>query len=364
RDVAQRFRKAIGEDVHLARVGGDEFACLLIGEAQAGKALDIARTLRVSLVPSFGFEGQDFEIGAAIGIAWSRPGATKTFAQLVHDADLAMYRAKANQLDEPLCYDASLGVEQAELQALERDMEAGLKAGQFHVVYQPITRARDGKVSSLEALLRWTHPVRGQVPPDEFIPVAERSQLIRLLGDFVIASVCKEIGPTDDFTVSVNLSPTQLNDPDLCRRYSAALNRHGMRPGQIELELTEAVLVEDFDRAAARLHELHEAGFGVNLDDFGTGFSSMGYLHSLPFNKIKIDKSFVAAIGQGDGPNKMLQALALLGDALDLDIVAEGVETSSQANMLRLLGYEYLQGWHFGRPVRFEELRDRLKGAA
>jgi diguanylate cyclase (GGDEF)-like protein len=364
RIVARKFQAALPDGTHIARVGGDEFACALTGQASASQALAIARALSDSLRKPLEIEGRTFEIGAAIGVAWSHPVAVKTFAQLVHDADVAMYRAKADQLEQPLCFDASLGLETDARRALEADIETGLEREEFRVVYQPIVDAQTGRTVSVEALLRWEHPTRGAVPPDVFVSVAEGSRLIRRLGDFVVDSVCRDIGPNADFSVSINLSPTQLGDPDLCTRYLEKLGRAGMSASRIELELTEAVLIDDFDRAKLRLHEFHAAGFRVNLDDFGTGFASMGYLHMLPFSKIKVDKSFVAAIGHGDGPNKMLQALALLGDALDLDMVAEGVETESQAAMLRLLGFEYLQGWHFGMPMTPRALHDRMRGAA
>ena len=360
RNVAQRFLAALPDGVHIARIGGDEFACALIGHAHASQALPIARALTESLSDRFEFNGRQFEIGAAIGIAWSRPDAVKSFSELIHDADLAMYRAKSDQLDHPLCYDASLGLEQAEHQALEADIEAGLERREFRVVYQPIVRASDASIASVEALLRWEHPTRGAVPPDVFIKVAERSHLIRALGDFVVESVCADIGPNSDYTVSINLSPVQLHDPELCARYLETFAAAGMSSSQIELELTETVLVDDFEQAKQRLMEFHEAGFRVNLDDFGTGFASMGYLHMLPFSKIKVDRTFVASIGKGDGPNKMLQALALLGDALNLDMVAEGVETDTQASMLCLLGFDYLQGWYYGPPMTARALQDRM----
>ncbi|WP_291844256.1 EAL domain-containing protein [Maricaulis sp.] len=359
RRVAHRFRGAVSDEIHIARVGGDEFACALIGADSTHAALDIARRLSASLARPFEIDGRAFEIGAAIGIAHSDPGSPKPFSQLIHDADLAMYRAKADQLDKPLIFNASLGLEADARRALEADIEAGLDRNEFFVVYQPIARACDGSTASVEALLRWEHPTRGAVPPDVFIPVAENSKLIRRLGDFVVRSVCEEIGARVPYSVSINLSPAQLTDERLCERYMRELHSHGMAARQIEFELTEAVLVDDFDRAKARLMELHEAGFKVNLDDFGTGFASMGYLHMLPFSKIKIDKSFVQTIGRGEGPNKMLQALALLGDALSLEMVAEGVETEGQAAMLRLLGFKYLQGWHFGHPLPATQLKAR-----
>lgn len=364
RRVAHRFRGAIDANIHIARIGGDEFACALIGEVRASAALDIARRLADSLAKPFEIDGRQFEIGAAIGIAHSDCGQPKPFSQLIHDADLAMYRAKADQLDKPLVFNASLGLEADARRALEADIEAGLNRNEFFVVYQPIARATDGSTASVEALLRWEHPTRGAVPPDVFIPVAETSKLIRRLGDFVVRSVCEEIGPGATHTVSINLSPAQLNDARLCERYLREIHAHGMTADAIEFELTEAVLVDDFDQAKTRLIELHNAGFKVNLDDFGTGFASMGYLHMLPFSKIKIDKTFVQTIGRGEGANKMLQALALLGDALSLDMVAEGVETEGQAAMLRLLGFEYLQGWYFGHPLPVAQLKTRRRSDA
>ena len=364
RRVAHRFRGAVDADIHIARIGGDEFACALIGEDRTIAALDIARHLSDCLAKPFDIDGRLFEIGAAIGIAHSDSGHPKPFSQLIHDADLAMYRAKADQLDKPLIFNASLGLEADARRALEADIEAGLDRDEFFVVYQPIARASDGSTASVEALLRWEHPTRGAVPPDVFIPVAENSKLIRRLGDFVVRSVCEEIGAGASHTVSINLSPAQLNDARLCEHYLREIHAHGMTAEAIEFELTEAVLIDDFEQAKARLVELHDAGFKVNLDDFGTGFASVGYLHMLPFSKIKIDKTFVQTIGRGEGANKMLQALALLGDALSLDMVAEGVETEGQAAMLRLLGFEYLQGWHFGHPLPASQLKTRKRSHA
>ena len=173
--------------------------------------------------------------------------------------------------------------------------------------------------------------------------------------------MCEDFPSCSEHTVSINLSPAQLNSTDVCERYVAKLNAAGLTPAQIEIELTEAVLVDDFERARERLLQFSAAGFALNLDDFGTGFAGMGYLHQIPFNKIKIDKSFVRSIGKGDGSNKMLQAMALLGDALQKDLVAEGVEAEAQAALLRLLGFRYLQGWHFGRPLTASALRQHLR---
>jgi diguanylate cyclase (GGDEF)-like protein len=359
RQVAKRFTEAVPADTSIARMGGDEFACALVGADQAYNALDIARALSASLSTPIEADGGQFEIGAAIGVSWSLPEAPKPFCDLVEEADLAMYRAKADQLEQPLSFDVSFGLEHSKRRELESDIERGLAAGEFYVHYQPIVEAETGKMVSAEALLRWEHPTRGTVPPDVFIPIAERSKLINSLGDLVLDHICRDFDAGTSHSISINLSPRQLNDPELCARYLHRLSESALGPDQIELELTEAVLIDDFDRASARVSQLTEAGFRINLDDFGTGFAGMGYLKTLPFTKIKIDKSFVRTLGRGEAQNKMLQAMALLGDALDRDLVAEGVENEDQARLLRLLGIRLLQGWHFGRPMSATDLRRR-----
>ena len=349
--VAERLTNTAPEDVLIARMGGDEFACALIGREQTKSTLELARQISHNLNQPVVIGDQQFEIGGAVGVANSHVNAPQTFVELVQDADAAMYRAKAEQLDQPLTYDISFGMEASQRRELETDMERGLENGEFYVLYQPIVKAADSTIVSVEALLRWEHETLGTVPPDVFIPIAERSRLINRLGDLVLDSICADFGPQTAHTVSMNVSPIQLNDSDLADRFADKLAQHDMSPSMIEIELTETVLVDNFDKAKSRLEELNRAGFRINLDDFGTGFASMGYSKTLPFSKIKIDKSFIGVIGKDDGHNKLLQALSLMGDALKLSVVAEGVETASQANMLRLLGFDYLQGWHFGRPM-------------
>ena len=350
-EVARRFREALPQTAYIARMGGDEFACVLIDADDSLRVLDIARTLLEALATPIECDGRLFDIGAAIGVAESAIDAPRSFVTLMDEADLAMYRAKADQLDYPLYYDAEFAAMDELRRTLDADMEAGLGRNEFYVVYQPIVLAGTGETASLEALLRWEHPTRGNIPPDVFIPAAEHSKMIHQLGDLVLESVCREFDPELGVSVSINLSPTQLNDPGLCRRFVAKLAEYGLAPAQIELELTETVLIEDFGRAKARMDELSEAGFRLNLDDFGTGFASINYLHTLPFSKIKVDKTFIDSIGKSESANKMLQAMSLLSDAMQLEIVAEGVETEAQASLLRLLGFDFLQGWHFGRPA-------------
>lgn len=350
-EVSRRFRAALPANAYLARMGGDEFACLLTDPDDAHAALEIARALLESLAAPVASDGRLFDIGAAIGVSESCSATPKTFLTLVDEADLAMYRAKADALDYPLYYDAEFAAVDELRRALDADMEAGLGRQEFHVAYQPIVVAATGETASFEALLRWEHPTRGNIPPDVFIPAAEQSKLIHRLGDLVLESVCREFDRELGVSVSINLSPTQLNDPDICRRFVAKLAQYDLTPALIELELTETVLIENFSRAKARMEELSDAGFRLNLDDFGTGFASISYLHALPFSKIKVDKSFIDTIGQSESANKMLQAMSLLSDAMRLEIVAEGVETEAQASLLRLLGFDYLQGWNFGRPI-------------
>jgi diguanylate cyclase (GGDEF)-like protein len=349
--VSQRFVNAVRDKAFLARMGGDEFACVLIGSDAEGDADIIARRLIFSLEEPLKIEGSFYQVGAAVGIASSTGNDLQTFPALLHNADVAMYRAKADQLAEPLHYDAKLEEEHQYQRDLCEEMHAGLERGEFSVHYQPIVRASDKSLASVEALLRWTSPTRGSVGPDEFIPIAERTSLIQRLGAFVLKTVCEEIGPDAGFSVAINLSPAQLRDPELCQTFINILDAHNMKPSAIEVELTEGLLVDNLGKAKIRLQQFVDAGFKVNLDDFGTGFASLGYLNEFPFSKIKIDRSYISKCGEDPKVSQTLQAFALLTQSLDLEVVAEGVETEMQSKLIHMLGFDYLQGWHFGRPV-------------
>lgn len=208
----------------------------------------------------------------------------------------------------------------------------------------------------VEALARWNSPNRGQVAPDDFIAIAEEYGFIHELGAFVLKSACDTLKICGELPIAINVSPIQLQDPGLCEKFQKIISDAGVRPEMIEIELTENVLVATPVLAKARLAQLSEAGFTISLDDYGTGFSSLGYLREFPFDKVKIDRSFVRGCGVDESKLQVLRSLSLLANAYDLAIVAEGVETTEQADFLRLMGYDFLQGFHFGRPMAMDVL--------
>jgi len=353
--VAERFRKTVREDLFLARVGGDEFCCVLTGIDSHRNSKSVAQGLIDSLLEPLAIGEGLYQVGAAVGVAKSRKEKPLSFLELIHNADVAMYKAKLDQMTKPLFYNASLELEKKENREMAEEMETGLQRGEFHLHYQPIVRSKDGALASVEALLRWESPSRGSVGPAHFIPVAEETKLIQRLGDFVLRTVCQEIGAGADFSVAINLSPAQLKDPDLCESFVSILAEYDMIPSDIELELTEGLLVDNLERAKVRLHEFVEAGFQINLDDFGTGFASLGYLKEFPFGKIKIDRSYGSNCGHDLNANQTLQALGLLSQSMNFKAVAEGVETEEQSKLIKMFGFEYMQGWNFGKPMPVED---------
>lgn len=353
--VAERFMQTVNKDLFLARVGGDEFCCVLTGMDSHRNSKTVAQRMIDCLKEPLVIGDGLYQVGAAVGVAKSRKEKPLSFLELIHNADVAMYRAKQDQMTEPLFYDASLESEQKENREMAEEMEVGLERGEFHLHYQPIICSKGGSLSSVEALLRWDSPTRGSVGPAQFIPVAEETRLIQRLGDFVLRTVCHEIGPDADFSVAINLSPAQLKDPELCANFVSILAEYEMVPSDVELELTEGLLVDNLERAKMRLHEFVSAGFQINLDDFGTGFASLGYLKEFPFGKIKIDGSYGSNCGHDLNANQTLQALGLLSQSMNFKAVAEGVETEEQSKLIKMFGFEYMQGWFYGKPMPVED---------
>jgi diguanylate cyclase (GGDEF)-like protein len=361
-NVAERIRTMMPEDAVLARMGGDEFAVALVGDDLAQFAFDRSTALCTLLGEDAELDGEFYAVGAAIGIAHGSLSEPEDIDCIMHQADIAMYRAKAEKLMHPLVYDAAMEENEIFRRELAGEMEAGLCRGEFSVVYQPIVKARTGEVVAVEALTRWQSPTRGAVAPDVFIPVAEQSGFIHELGAFVLRTACMDFANHSQLNIAVNLSPVQLNSPSLPDTYYRIANQTGVATTRLELEVTEGYLINDLERSRSQLNRLVDLGFHINLDDFGTGFASLGYLRELPFNKIKIDKSYVDQAGKDPEAGEMLQGLSLIGRSLKLKVVAEGVETEDQERLLRLLGYDYLQGWLFSRAVPAEEIRTMIEG--
>ena len=358
--VSARLAATLTGHAFLARIGSDEFAVLLNGDNAIVATPVLAEKISRSFDDAFLLDAAAYHISSAVGYSVSAPERLRSFEQMLHEADVAMYDAKSRHDDRALRYHEGLEIAARSTRELEADLRLALQRGELFVDYQPVVRSADGEMVAAEALVRWRSPSRGMVSPVDFIPVAETSGLIHDVGEFVLRRVCADLCNIPRITVSVNISAIQLKAPAFVEQFTAIVQSYGVDCARIEIELTESVLVENPAVASRRLAALKAAGFRISLDDFGMGYSSLGYLQTLPFDKLKVDRSFISGIGKGNNQNKLLQSLALMCESLDLAVVAEGVESEEQAMLLKLLGYGLLQGWHTGRPMAIGQLCDRI----
>jgi len=304
--------------------------------------------------------GTELRISISVGVAVATPAAPVVphALDLLRDADMAMYRAKSRGRARVEVFDRDLHTLSSRTWHLERDLRAAVAAGALEVHYQPQLRVDDGALHGVEALVRWTLPNGEHVPPAEFIPVAEDAGLIVDLGAQVLRVACRDAATAtaDDTIVSVNISARQLLDPALPRVVASALDEAGLPGERLCLEITESVLMEDAPGLLDRLSRLRQLGVGISIDDLGTGYSSLLYLKRLPVTQLKIDTSFVSGVGEDPEDDAIVAAIVGLGAALDIDVVAEGVETATQLARLRELGCPLAQGYLLGRPVPVEQL--------
>ena len=353
RSVGERLRSVIGDGDTIARIGGDEFAVL-----QSATTPTVAERLAGSLIETMSqsivLDGHEFNTGISIGIAIAPHDGTAS-DDLMKCADLALYRAKADGRNTFRFFEPNMGAQVQARRALELDLRRAFAAGDFDLVYQPLVSLASREVTGMEALLRWTHGERGPISPAEFIPLAEETGLIVPLGEWVLRRACAEAARwPEPIKVAVNLSPLQFRSPGFVATVTNALASAGLASRRLEFEITEAVLLQNDETILGMLHQLRSLGIRISMDDFGTGYSSLGYLRSFPFDKIKIDRSFISAIGRETGA--IIRTIASLGAALGIETTAEGVETSEQLEVVRRAGCTEVQGYLISRPLPAGEL--------
>jgi diguanylate cyclase (GGDEF)-like protein len=364
KSVAQRLVKEVGDAGHVGRMGGDEFA-IVIKDAQGRKVVeDLANRLIRSVAAPYQIDKVEIRIGVSIGCAFG-PIDGQTVDDLIQKADLALYQAK-NQGRGTCCYfnDDMRSVAEHKLR-LEQDLSNAIAAGQLRLMYQPLISAADQSLLGFEALIRWHHPTRGIVPPNDFIPLAEETGLIMSLGDWVIEEACRAAATwPENITVAVNLSARQLVLPALPATVNAALSRYKVQANRLELEVTETVFLEDTAGSLDVLKRLRALGVGIALDDFGTGYSSLGYLNKAVFHKLKIDGSFVREAARSKETIAIIQSIVQLAKNFRMTVTAEGVETADDFTRMKDLGCHQIQGYLFGRPMSYERATDLVHGTA
>jgi diguanylate cyclase (GGDEF)-like protein len=335
----------------LARLGGDEFAIVQCDCAQPGGAEVLARRLTAEIERVYGTAQGDVSLGASIGIAIAPDDAIDA-SMLVRNADIALYKAKDSGRGTWQFFETEMDRALRERHLIESELRQALDAGEIFLAYQPQMNADTGEITGFEALVRWQHPRQGLIAPDVFIPIAEQSGFIVPLGAWVLREACSEAARwANPLRIAVNLSPVQFQQGALTKRVKAILSETGLEPSRLELEITESALMRDRDATIAALDELKAYGIRIAMDDFGTGYSSLSNLQSFPFDKIKVDRSFVSMIEDDEKASSIVKAIIGLGHSLALPIVAEGVESHEQLNRLRLERCTEIQGFLVSRPL-------------
>jgi diguanylate cyclase (GGDEF)-like protein len=357
--VADRLRPLVGTSDTVARMGGDEFAILQVDVGQPSDASALAYRIIETVSQPYEIEGQQVNIGTSVGIAIG-PGDGVDPDLLMRNADLALYRAKGDGRGAFRFFEPDMDAEMQERRVLERDLRQALTAGQFELHYQPIVNLASNEISGFEALIRWRHPDKGLISPATFVPFAEETGFIVPLGEWAIRQACATaVTWPGEFKVAVNLSPVQFRNNGLVSVVVGALAASGLPGRRLELEITETTLLQDSEATLAMLYQLRELGVCIAMDDFGTGYSSLSYLQSFPFDRIKIDRSFIKDIGDSPGSLNIVRAVTAMANGLGMATTAEGVETEDQLASVASEGCTEMQGYLFSKPLpadRIEEL--------
>jgi diguanylate cyclase (GGDEF)-like protein/PAS domain S-box-containing protein len=362
RAVAKRLVDEVGEEGHVGRMGGDEFA-VVVADAQSRRNVEsLADRIIASIKEPYLIDQIEIRIGVSIGCAFG-PIDGATVDDLILKADLALYQAKDAGRGCARYFSSELQSEQEDRVRLEADLRSAIASKQFHLVYQPLINAKTQKLIGFEALIRWNHPKRGFVPPNVFIPVAEETGLMPAIGEWVVDEACRAAATwPEPITVALNISPKQISLPALPNIVSEALGRHKLAGNRIELEVTEGVFLGDSGPTLDVLKRLRALGVGIALDDFGTGYSSIGYLNKAIFHKLKIDGSFVREAGSRPENVAIIQSIVQLAKSFRMSVTAEGVETAEDFERMRDLGCDTIQGYLFGKPLAYDRANQMVIG--
>jgi predicted signal transduction protein with EAL and GGDEF domain len=359
--VAERLQGALRDTDEVARLGGDEFAIVQTAIESPLEATALASRVIELIEAPFEIEGHQIVIAASVGVAFA-PQDGLDADELLKNADLALYRAKFDGRGVYRLFQTAMDAEMQARRVMELDLRNALCGGQFEVYYQPLVDLHARAVTGFEALLRWHHPERGMIPPDKFIPLAEEIGAILPIGEWVLRQACAAAAAwPGGQSISVNLSPVQFKSRNLVATVTTALRDAGLAPGRLELEITETVMLHDTVATLATLHELRSLGVRIAMDDFGTGYSSLSYLRRFPFDRIKIDQSFVRELGKQRDCAAIIRAVIALSHDLGMATTAEGVETREQLRALALAGCSAIQGYLFSRPLPLRDIPAMLR---
>jgi predicted signal transduction protein with EAL and GGDEF domain len=369
--VAARIQRTLRPEDTVARFGGDEFTVLCEAVGGVLEAVGVADRLQRELAEPVRAGGAELRLSASIGVAMAEPGDEVEASRLVEDADAAMYRAKERGGARTELFDMAMRERAVEELSIEQELQQGLENGELRLFYQPLVNLESGEIVGAEALIRWQHPERGLLCPDKFLPVAEESGLIVQLGAWAVGEACRRLrdwdrrnGDDPTFSLAVNLSAREITHPDVVATVLGAVRRSALDPHRLTIEVTESAAMADRDSGFRALRELSEQGVRIAIDDFGTGYSSLDHLREMPADILKIDRSFVSGMAANSPDSALVAAAIAMGRALEMEVVAEGIETSDQAADLRELGCPLGQGFLFARPLPPEELDVLLEAGA